>query len=188
MKITQTATIPCSREEAWALFQDIPTVARCMPGAELTEDKGDGKYLGKVSVRVGPLSTTFDGEVEHWPDHENFRGKAEGKGVDRRGGSRSRMTMDYVLQETEGGTDLSIDADVQLSGPIAQFGRPAIVTETARLLIEQFVANVGELLAAGNDESDGERQVREPEEINALKLGGRVVSGSVKRWLNKSER
>jgi uncharacterized protein len=182
MEIKQSVTIHRDLAEVWSLFQDIPAVARCMPGAELTEDRGEGKYAGKVSVRLGPLTTTFEGEVEHRADVANFRGVAEGKGVDRRGGSRSRMTMDYALREVEGGTELSVDANLQLSGPIAQFGRPTIVTETARLLIEQFVANIDALLM---HDASGEFTPPEPGEINALKLGGRVVSGSVKRWLGK---
>lgn len=184
MEIKQTVVISRSLEEVWQLFQDVPAVARCMPGAELTEDKGDGKYAGKVSVRLGPLTTTFEGEVEHYPEPESFSGKAEGRGVDRRGGSRSRMAMVYALSQAEDGTQLAVTAELQLSGPIAQFGRPAIVTETARLLIEQFVANVDAALTNG-DESSGEAAPLAPQEINALKLGGRVVSGSVKRWLGK---
>lgn len=182
MEIKQSVIIHRSLEEVWQLFQDVPAVAGCMPGAELTEEKGEGQYAGKVSVRLGPLTTTFEGEVAHWPDPANLCGKAEGKGVDRRGGSRSRMTMDYALRQADGGTELSVNANLQLSGPIAQFGRPAIVTETARLLIEQFVANVDALLT--QDASGGAAPLK-PGEINALKLGGRVVSGSVKRWLGK---
>lgn len=185
MQITQTVVIPRSREAVWALFQDVPAVARCMPGAELTSDEGQGRYLGKVTIRVGPLTAAFEGEVEHRPDPESFSGKAEGRGVDRRGGSRSRMAMNYALREQEDGTELTVDAEVQLSGPIAQFGRPAIVTETAKLLIEQFVANVDATLS-GEDEALPEGAEQAGSEINALRLGGRVVTGSVKRWLSKA--
>ena len=37
---------------------------------------------------------------------------------------------------------------MQLSGPVAQFGRTGIITETANILIEQFVRNVEARLAA----------------------------------------
>ena len=178
MRITETVTLRSPREEVWALFQDVPEVAACMPGAELTGGRGDGIYAGKVSIKLGPFTAAFEGEVEHQPDPETFSGRASGRGVDKRGGSRSRMTMDYTLTETEDGTKLAVDAEVQLSGPVAQFGRPAIVTETARLLIGQFVANVEARLG-------GEAAPASQGEISALKLGSQVVGASVKRWLGK---
>jgi hypothetical protein len=56
--------------------------------------------------------------------------------------------MDYRLAEAPGGTKVDVDADIQLVGPIAQFGRTGIVTETANVLIRQFVQNVEQKLAA----------------------------------------
>ena len=151
MQIKQSVTVKRPRDEVWALFQDIPTIAGCMPGAELTRDDGDGAYAGIVSIKLGPFKAAFEGEVQHTPDPATFSGKAEGRGIDKKGGSRSRMTMTYVLVDKADATDLAIDAEVQLSGPVAQFGRPGIVSETAKLLIQQFVANpAGALQAASS--------------------------------------
>ncbi len=178
MQIRQSVTVNRPREEVWALFQDIPTIAGCMPGAELTRDNGDGSYAGVVSIKLGPFKAAFEGEVQHTPDPATFSGKAEGRGIDKKGGSRSRMTMTYALADKDGAaTELTVDADIQLSGPVAQFGRPGIVTETAKLLIQQFVANVEAELAG-----DGGSAAKE---LSALKLGGKVVGASVKRWLGK---
>lgn len=179
MQIKQSVTVNRPREEVWALFQDIPAIAACMPGAELTRDNGDGSYAGVVSIKLGPFRAAFEGEVQHQPDPATFSGKAEGRGIDKKGGSRSRMTMNYLLTEKGDATDLAIDADIQLSGPVAQFGRPGIVAETAKLLIQQFVANV-EAELNGEGASGGGAK-----ELSALKLGGKVVGASVKRWLGK---
>jgi carbon monoxide dehydrogenase subunit G len=179
MQIKQSVIVNRPREEVWALFQDIPTIAGCMPGAELTRDNGDGTYAGVVSIKLGPFKAAFEGEVQHRPDPAVFSGKAEGRGIDKKGGSRSRMTMNYVLIDKGDATDLAIDAEIQLSGPVAQFGRPGIITETAKLLIQQFVANV-ETELNGDGASAGAAK-----ELSALKLGGKVVGASVKRWLGK---
>lgn len=181
MQIKQSVTVNRPREEVWALFQDIPAIAACMPGAELTRDNGDGSYAGIVSIKLGPFKAAFEGEVQHQPDPDNFSGRAEGRGIDKKGGSRSRMTMIYALTENGDATDVVIDADVQLSGPVAQFGRPGIVSETAKLLIGQFVTNVEAEL---NGQGAGAGPAKE---LSALKLGGQVVGASVKRWLGKQE-
>ena len=179
MQIKQSVMVNRPREEVWALFQDIPTIAGCMPGAELRRDNGDGTYAGVVSIKLGPFKAAFEGEVQHQPDAAAFSGKAEGRGIDKKGGSRSRMTMNYVLIDKGDVTDLSVDTEIQLSGPVAQFGRPGIIAETAKLLIQQFVANI-EAELNGNGASAGPAK-----ELSALKLGGKVVGASVKRWLGK---
>jgi carbon monoxide dehydrogenase subunit G len=48
-------------EKVWQFFDDIPQVAACLPGAELTEDLGDDKYKGTVAVRMGPVRLQFAG-------------------------------------------------------------------------------------------------------------------------------
>ena len=142
MEIKQSFTVARPLPEVWALFQDVPTVATCMPGAELLADKGDGVYQGRVSIKLGPFGAAFEGEATVTPDPASHTGHVEGKGTDKRGGSRSKLVMDYRLEEVPGGTRVDVTADVQLVGPIAQFGRTGIITETANVLIRQFVQNV----------------------------------------------
>ncbi|UMY17213.1 SRPBCC family protein [Methylobacterium organophilum] len=149
MKITQSFEVPRPLPAVWDLFQDIPAVALCMPGAELTEDKGNGVYAGKVGIKLGPFGASFDGEATVTTDPATHSGHAEGRGTDKRGGSRSKLALDYRLTDLGGSaTRVDIDADVQLAGPIAQFGRTGLVNETASVLIGQFVKNVEAQLAA----------------------------------------
>ncbi len=148
MEIKQSFTVARPLNDVWALFQDVPVVAGCMPGAELLADKGNGAYQGRVSIKLGPFGAAFEGEAQVTPDPATYSGHVEGKGTDKRGGSRSKLVMDYRLAEVPGGTKVDVDADVQLVGPIAQFGRTGIVTETANVLIRQFVQNVEQKLAA----------------------------------------
>ena len=142
MKISQSFNVSQPLASVWELFQDVPRVARCMPGAELTEDKGNGVYAGRLGIKLGPFSAHFDGEASVANDDAAHAGHVEGRGIDKRGGSRSKLVMDYRLTEEQGVTHVTIDADLQLSGPIAQFGRAGIVNDTAAVLIGQFVKNV----------------------------------------------
>ena len=97
MKISHEFVVARPVDQVWDYFQDIPSVADCLPGAELTEDKGDGQYSGKVSVKLGPLAATFEGEATVTPDAAAKSGKIDGKGADRRGGSRGQVKVDYQL-------------------------------------------------------------------------------------------
>ncbi len=162
MKISESFTVDKSRDAVWALFQDVPALAECMPGATLTEDKGDGTYAGQVAIKLGPFTASFEGEARHTPDEAAHSGHVEGKGIDKRGGSRSRMTMDYALNGDGERTEVNVDADVQLSGPIAQFGRIGVIEETAKLLIGQFVGNIETRLGVASDPQPDEAAPAEP--------------------------
>ncbi len=148
MNITHSFEVARPVDTVWEFFQDIPSVAQCLPGAELTEVKSDGNYAGKVSVKLGPLSATFEGEATVTPDHSAKSGSIDGKGVDRRGGSRGQVKVTYVLGSTGSGTKVDIDADVTLSGAAAQFGRTGLINEMSSRLIGEFVTCVEGKLAA----------------------------------------
>lgn len=150
MKVAQRFTVARPLAEVWAFFQDVPAVARCMPGAELISDKGDGLYAGKVKVRLGPFGANFEGEAKVTPDPAAHSGHVEGKGVDKRGGSRTRMVMDYRLTPAGDGTEVTVDADVTLVGAIAQVGRTGLIQETANILVQDFVTALeAQLVPAG---------------------------------------
>ncbi len=154
MKITHSFEVARPVDTVWDFFQDIPSVAQCLPGAELTEVKSDGIYAGKVSVKLGPLAATFEGEATVVPDHDTKAGSIDGKGVDRRGGSRGQVKVDYALEPSGSGTKVDIDADVTLSGAAAQFGRTGLINEMSSRLISEFVTCVeGKLAATTVDEA-----------------------------------
>ncbi len=156
MKIENEFTVSRPVATVWEFFQDVPSVAQCLPGAELTEDRGDGTYAGKVSVKLGPMAANFEGEATVMPDAGGRRGSIDGKGADRRGGSRGQVKVEYVLEETDGGTKVRIDADVTLSGAAAQFGRTGLISEMSNRLIGEFVACVEGKLAAETPEEAAE--------------------------------
>src|SRR5262249_46680827 len=59
MLINNEFEVAAPVEQVWQLVENIPQVAACLPGAELTEDLGDDTYKGKVAVRMGPVQLQF---------------------------------------------------------------------------------------------------------------------------------
>lgn len=156
MKIENEFTVSRPVSTVWDFFQDVPSVAECLPGAELTEDRGDGSYAGKVSVKLGPMAANFEGEATVTPDEASRSGTIDGKGADRRGGSRGQVKVEYRLEEANGGTRVQIDADVTLSGAAAQFGRTGLISEMSNRLIGDFVSCVEGKLGAESPEAAAE--------------------------------
>ena len=198
MDIKQSFTVERPIADVWALFQNVAAVAACMPGAELLEDKGNGSYRGRVGIKLGPFTASFEGDAQLTTNTAERTGHLEGRGTDKRGGSRSKLVLDYRLAEASGGTKVDVDADIQLSGPIAQFGRTGLVTETANVLIRQFVKNVEAKLMATSTESAtpapaaaaSPTGVAPPaavtNQVNALRLIRMVIASFFRRLFGRS--
>ncbi len=168
MDITEEFTVARPIGEVWTLFLDVPDVARCLPGAEVTEDHGDGTYSGTVLVKLGPISSSFEGKATVVVDEANHQMEIKGRGVDRAGGSQGQVKVFVSLVATDAGhTDVSLDSHVTLAGPIAQFGRTGLVKEVSRRLIDEFADCLHVKLDAG---SKDEASAVEAGELNGISL------------------
>jgi len=156
VKIIEIIEVSRPIDQVWALFDDVPDLATCLPGAELTEDKGGGIYAGSVSVKLGPMTATFEGQATVTSDAAARTGEVAGKGVDKRGGSQAQMRVHYFLEEMASGTRVTVDADVMLAGAAAQFGRTGLIQEMSKRLIGEFVDCVEAKLAAPTAEAAAE--------------------------------
>jgi len=156
MQITKTFRIARPRDQVWAAFQDIPGIAPCLPGAELIGEGEDGAYRGRVAVKLGPFNSSFEGEAKVESDPDAYTGRVTGRGLDKKGGSRSQLAMRYDLAEAGPETDVTIDADIKLTGPIAQFGRTGVIAQAAEVLIDAFARNVEARLASAPEAPAGD--------------------------------
>ncbi|NIP59396.1 MAG: carbon monoxide dehydrogenase, partial [Gemmatimonadetes bacterium] len=78
----------------WAYLIDPERVAPCLPGARLTEVRDENTFLGEMTVKVGPVKASYQGEVELVEaDDAERRVKMTGKGMEKSGGGSARMTM-----------------------------------------------------------------------------------------------
>lgn len=133
----------------WSRLLDVPTVARCVPGAELTEVLDDRTYAGKIEVRLGPIAVGYRGRLHiegiDEAAHE-MRLKAEGNESRGRGGASA--TVRTNLTEVEGKTAVSVVSDVAVSGIVAQFGRSGIMQEVAQRMAQRFASCLEQELKA----------------------------------------
>src|SRR6201999_3481138 len=166
MEIKQNFVVSQPVPTVWAFFHDVPAIAACLPGAEYLGAKDDGSISGKVSAKVGPFQASFEGEAKGKYDEDAKKVEFDGKGVDRKGASRGKMSMLCTLVPEGNATRVDVTADVQLSGSIAQFGRTGLITEIANQLVAEFVRNAETELnnrsngAAGTDNSQADALAR----------------------------
>ena len=152
-EITQSFDIDQPPELVWRFFQDIPRVVTCMPGLEYGGARADDTqgeiHAGKVRIKLGPVSAAFEGEATiSEVDAAARTARIEGKGIDKRGGSRASATVVYKIAATDTGSSVEINADIKLSGALAQMGRTGIVRDVAAQITEQFAESLRATLAA----------------------------------------
>jgi len=135
-------------DKVWRFFDDIPQVAACLPGAELTDDLGDNKYLGKVVIRMGPVKLQFTGtaQIKERDDQEK-RIVVDATGADEKGRGQAAMLVTASLAPARGGTRVEVTQDLQLSGAAAQYGR-GMISDVTAILMRDFATNMEARISA----------------------------------------
>jgi carbon monoxide dehydrogenase subunit G len=129
-------------EKVWEFFDNIPQVAACLPGAALTEDLGDDKYRGTVSIRMGPVKMQFGGTATiKERDDAAKRIVVDAAGADEKGRGQASMLVTATLTPVGRGTKVGVVQDLQLSGAAAQYGR-GMISDVTAILMRDFATNM----------------------------------------------
>lgn len=145
MDLHHEFTVPVPVEDAWRVLLDIERVAPCMPGA--TVEDYDGKTMtGSVKVKVGPITLTYRGTaVFEEQDEAAHRMVLIASGKESRGQGTARARVTGTLSERDGGTAVSVETDLTVTGRPAQFGR-GVMAEVGDKLVGRFADCLSERL------------------------------------------
>jgi carbon monoxide dehydrogenase subunit G len=147
MKIANEFTVTAPVEKAWDLFTDLEQVVPLMPGAQLVGREGDD-YLGKVKVKVGPVTSEFSGKVHFLEQNrDEHRAVIDAKGKESRGTGNVAATVTAELHEAGDHTRVTVDTDLKIVGKLAQFGS-GMLQQVSEKLLGQFVDSLEAKLAA----------------------------------------
>jgi carbon monoxide dehydrogenase subunit G len=140
MRIENTVEVDAPMDQVWALVNDIPRVAPCMPGAALTGVGDDDTYEGTVAVKLGPLRMSYKGKVTvESLDEVNHSARLAASGRDTKGAGTARANVETRLESVDPThTRLHVTSDVQLTGKVASFGRGGAINDVATRLFSQF--------------------------------------------------
>jgi uncharacterized protein len=152
MKVVIEKVFPLAStaDATWHCLQDIEAVAGCMPGAKITERLDATHFKGTVTVRVGPATMAFKGNIEVLELDAVLRTlHLVGKGSDTTGTSGASMDLVATVQATGATCDLVGKREVSMSGKAAAFGGRMMNT-VADQILKQFVANFAALVQSVN--------------------------------------
>lgn len=123
-------------EAAWAILSDPARIAACLPGMVLTRHDG-AAVEGEMTIRLGPFSARFAGAGTLTLDHAARQGRLRGQGRDGANGAEGEVTW----QVRDDGA-LHLHLAWRLTGPLAQFSRPALLRGVVAAMAADFARNL----------------------------------------------
>jgi carbon monoxide dehydrogenase subunit G len=168
-------------DKVWQFFGDIPQVAACLPGTELTDDLGGDKYEGRVAVRMGPVRLQFAGKADITErDEAAKRLVVNATGAEEKGRGQASMVVTATLAPAGRGTKVSVAQDLQLSGAAAQYGR-GMISDVTAVLMRDFSVNLADRIdrAQRGESVTGPATAASP--ASGFKLGMRAALMALRR-------
>jgi carbon monoxide dehydrogenase subunit G len=139
LQIEKSFVVQAPAAAVWAFLTDPYRVARCLPGAAITEKIDDQTYAGTITVKVGPVTANYRGKMR-FERLDEAAGEADiaGSGQETRGKGGADMRMkSRVVARGPGETEVSVVSDVNVMGVLAQFGR-GMIQDVSDQLFQKF--------------------------------------------------
>ncbi len=186
MQFSNSFNVSLPPADAWRMLMNIPAIAPCMPGAELTDVVDPETYKGKIAVRMGPVVLAFAGTAKFEErDDTAHTARVKAQGTDSKGRGGASATASFRLEPNGPGSKVLIDTDLNLSGSVAQYGRSVGMVQTiAAQLINQFAKSLEKQIAASVNPQGDEAvmsQASAAKPIGAFSLVAGAMWTTVKR-------
>jgi len=175
VKMTKNFTVRAPIGDVWDFMTDIEKVSSCIPGAQYVEDLGDNCHAVMLTIKVGPIKSSYKSEVSiRNLDINNHTLEIEGRGIDVKGKGGATMEMVGSLTDSgDGTTEINGDSTVTIQGMLAQFGS-RMVEDVSNQLFLQFTKSLAAKLEGNGEQAD------ETESSNETLSGVAVVGAAIK--------
>lgn len=169
-KIEERFEVQAPVERVWQYLIDPKRVVQCLPGAELIEQKDDGTFVGAIRVKVGPLSMSYKGQGKFTEINEQtHQARMVGDAREVTGSGSTKVSMlSTVAPLANGGSEVLVNADIDLVGKIVQFGR-GMIEEVSRQMFRQFSACVKQQLEVVEEPPNSDESGEPPASTTAPK-------------------
>jgi len=182
MLITQTFDLNQPVDQVWTFFDNIPLVAACIPGADLTNQVSDTEYQGDVIISAGPVKLEFTGAVKvKSRDDARKAIVLDAAGADKKGRGAANALLTVTLQPLGASTRVNMNMDMAISGAAAQYGR-GLVQDVTAVLVNQ-TADSMKLRMTAIAEGRDPMAVDAPQAASGLAIGFTAFLRAAKRVL-----
>ena len=184
VKMTKNFTVRAPIGDVWDFMTDIEKVSSCIPGAQYVEDLGDNCHAVMLTIKVGPIKSSYKSEVSiRNLDVNNHTLEIEGRGIDVKGKGGATMEMVGSLTDSgDGITEINGDSTVTIQGMLAQFGS-RMVEDVSNQLFLQFIKSLATKLEGNGDKADETESSNEV--LSGITVAGAAIKGVSGRLMDK---
>jgi len=140
LQIENSFEVGAPPDRVYAFLLDVNRVVGCVPGAELSEVVDPNTFKGKVKIKVGPVTVAYAGTARITDRDEAARtATLEGEGRETTGPGNARAKAAMRVEESGGGSKVTVSTDFTVAGRVAQFGR-GLMEDVSKSLVAQMAA------------------------------------------------
>jgi len=139
LRFEHAFVVKAPAERVWAYLTDPYRVAPALPGAAVTEKLEDGSYAGTITVKVGPVSAKYKGNVRFESLDAAARSAvmaAKGQDTSGRGGADMKM-QSHLVENSPSETEVTVVSDMNVTGILAQMGR-GLMQDVSNQMFRKF--------------------------------------------------
>jgi hypothetical protein len=147
LDITKNVTLQVPVDRVWALLQDPPRVAGCLPNVrDFRPADGENRWATVLVEKLGPFSVQVALTIEVSEDGAAHRMTAKVAGDDKGGQARVRGDLvASVRPEGDAASTLEVASNVEVLGRLATLGAVPM-KRRADQIFDQFVKTIGQEL------------------------------------------
>ena len=182
VEISKTFSIRASINDVWDFMTDIKSVSTCIPGAQYIESLEDNEHSVMLTVKVGPIKSSYRSEVAIKSlDESNYTMEIQGRGTDTKGKGGANMEMTgKLIDNGDGTTGVTGDSMVTIQGMLAQFGS-RMIEDVSNQLFVQFTENLRTRLEGNDNNIEGEQQSDSDNSLSGTAVAWAAIKGVVGR-------
>ena len=114
-RIEEKFEVKAPIDRAWKFLSDPQQVVQCLPGVKLIEVQDDRNFVGAMTVKLGPVSMSFQGKVQITEIEESqYRIRMSGEGREGGGFMKGSMTGQLV-PTSDSSTEVTINSEVDIA-------------------------------------------------------------------------
>ena len=182
VELSKTFSIRAPINDVWDFMTDIKRVSTCIPGAQYNESLGDNEHSVMLTVKVGPIKSSYRSEVAiNSLDESNYTMEIQGRGTDTKGKGGANMEMTgKLIDNGDGTTGVTGDSIVTIQGMLAQFGS-RMIEDVSNQLFVQFTENLRTKLEGNGYNIETDQQSDSDNSLSGTAVAGAAIKGAVGR-------